>query len=266
MKKSILALIIMALAAPAQLSGWNRYGHQVVVQIAERHLTQATRTSLASIMPYGWKKDASWMDHHRKDSVMRQTGFKHGFAVDENLQYDPNARVRKGDVLKGLLIADYNLGRLPDTSDSLKILSIRIVMHFIGDMNCPVHVAIPNHKMAGDWYLNGSNKGNFHHFYDAMPQVIFKGMSPAETAEMLDSRLGSEQESEFCKGDFIDWLNAAARDAALIYDINPVSPMHGDKCLSPDTYEASRALIERRLLAAGCQLAYLLNKYFDKQQ
>lgn len=255
---AILALI------PTYSGAWSRQGHKIVVGIAQRHLTERAKSNISAIMAYDMKEDAGWMDSHRKDSVFNHAGLLHTFAVDSSFNYDPNARIRKGDIYKGLFIADYNLRRLNSLSDSLKLLSLRMIIHFVGDLNCPVHSAAPGYVMAGDWYFNGRNLTNFHRIYDQMPNVLFKGRSADEAAALLDRGISKKQINEWTSGSFTDWMSASAHAARLIYDINPVSPEHGDKILAPDTYERSQKLIEERLLAAGYQLAMLLNLYFDK--
>lgn len=265
MKRTSTIALCAALALICTDAGaWSRKGHQIVVAVAERHLTPRAKANIASIMSYDMKEDAGWMDAHRKDSVFRHAGLGHSFAVDGNFNYDPNPRMRKGDIYRGLFIADYNLSHYSDLSDSLKLLSLRMIIHFTGDLNCPVHFSAPKHKMAGDWYYNGKKLGNFHHIYDSMPNVYFKGKSADEAAAIIDHGVTKKQIADWTKGSFIDWMNASAHAGCIIYDINPVSPEHCDKQLAEDTYKRSRALVEERLLAAGYQLAMLLNRYFDK--
>lgn len=263
-KTRLLILCAVMSFIPTYSGAWSLQGHKIVVGIAQRHLTERTISNISAIMPYDMKEDAGWMDSHRKDSVFNHAGLLHTFAVDSSFNYDPNARIRKGDIYKGLFIADYNLRRLNSLSDSLKLLSLRMIIHFVGDLNCPVHSAAPGYVMAGDWYFNGRNLTNFHRIYDQMPNVLFKGRSADETAALLDRGISKKQINEWTSGSFTDWMSASAHAARLIYDINPVSPEHGDKILAPDTYERSQKLIEERLLAAGYQLAMLLNLYFDK--
>lgn len=265
MVKFRITLLCAILALTSTYSGaWSLQGHKIVVAIAQRHLTERTKANISAIMSYDMKNDAGWMDSHRKDPEFKGADLLHSFAVDSSFNYDPNARIRKGDICKGLFIADYNLKRHQCLSDSIKLLSLRMIIHFVGDLNCPVHCAAPEYKMAGDWYFEGKKRGNFHNIYDRMPNVLFKGRSADEAAALLDRGISKKQINEWTSGSFTDWMSASAHAARLIYDINPVSPEHGDKILAPDTYERSQKLIEERLLAAGYQLAMLLNLYFDK--
>lgn len=243
---------------------WNWKGHQIVVAIAQRHLTEEAKAQIDAIIEEDdLKKEASWMDKHRNDEPIKMTTYFHTFQATPDGVYDPNGRFMRGDALHGMRIADYDLTHQEILADSVKLLAVRMIIHFTGDFHCPVHANFTDISMGGTWYFNGEEMGNFHHVYDAIPSVLYKNYSPAEAAEMLDVNITEEMISKWLDGDFIDWINRAAVLSRQIYDINPPSPGKGKKELAPDTYTASEPIIAEQLLAAGYQLAYLLNKYFN---
>ena len=42
-------------------------GHDVIVEIAKRHLTPKAKEGIARYMPYDITRDSRWMDKHRSD-------------------------------------------------------------------------------------------------------------------------------------------------------------------------------------------------------
>lgn len=264
MKKIIITFCLAMLLVPTASYGWSKFGHQIVVAVAQRHLTKKAQANIEKIMPYDMKVDAGWMDRHRKDSLIKHTNYWHCYDADANCKYDPNKSIRRGDAMRGVLLADYNLSNLDAMSDSLKLLSLRMIIHFAGDFHCPVHVRYNDIKMRGDWYMGEKKWGNFHHVYDGMPSKLFKGKSPDEVAEYLDSKVKKDQIKKWQSGTFVDWFDAASKGNRSIYEINPPCTEKGRHQLNPKTVELSRANIEEQLTAAGYQLALLLNKYFDK--
>ena len=62
MKRIITLVSFAAIAANAM--AWGRIGHEVIIKVAERHLTAKTKANIAKYMPYDLKTDAVWMDVH----------------------------------------------------------------------------------------------------------------------------------------------------------------------------------------------------------
>lgn len=263
MRKFLAAFAVLMMASCALSYGWSNKGHQIVCAIAQRHLSPKALEEISTVMPYELRKDCSWMDSNRKKEGVPHTFIRHTYAATPSGVYDPNPRIQPGDVLRGIAIADYNFRHPEIMDDSLKLLSIRMLIHFVGDFHCPTHVAFSDISMGGDWFLGDRKVGNFHHVYDAMPGELFKGMSANEVAAMLDDGITQEQVSAWVEGDFFDYLNRATALNRGIYQINPPSPEKGNKQLNPQTYELSRPLIIEQLLSAGYQLAHMLNSYFE---
>ena len=85
-------------------------GHEIVIAVAQRHLTERTKANIAKYIGYDLKKDAVWMDEHRRDEPIAYTTHYHVFACDKSLRYDPNYRLAEGgDVVYALALSEYNL-------------------------------------------------------------------------------------------------------------------------------------------------------------
>lgn len=266
-----LFLLLHSFAAAA----WSNMGHKTIVAIAENHLTPRAKAEIAKYIPYDLVEDARWMDLHRSDPELLYAYHFHEQCVNlKTLEYDPNAQVEKGDMMRALRLADYNLSHRDQMSDSVVVLSIRMLIHFMGDLHCPVHLGIPScwfpkppyRQDLGKWYYEGKAYRSFHAFIDKSPGLIFNGLDEWQAAAKID-RISKARARRMVKGDFVDWTNDAARNGFRIYEKQP--PIWE----IPDTPEAKyipegyldfiEPIVTEELLKGGYQLAYLLNRYFN---
>lgn len=257
-----LLLIISALAICHSAFAWGRLGHEIVVAVAQRHLTEKTKANIAKYIPYDLKKDAVWMDQHRKDEPIAYTTHYHVFACDKNLRYDPNYRLAKGgDVVYALNLSEYNLGKKNylNMTDSAVVFNLRMIIHFMGDLHCPVHAHIDGVTTTWKCKLGDKEWEKFHPIYDKIPMMLYgKDADPDAVAAEIDC-LKKGQIKGVVAGSIYDWATSAATTSAEVYQINS----YGTYSLDPDTVEKSRATIETQLRNAGYRLAAKLNEYFD---
>ena len=250
----------MLLMAIGTTSAWGTVGHRIVIELAKRHITEKTQKNVAKYMPYDIVKDATWMDNHRKDKGLRHTHFWHSFRYDDRKRYDINPSAKRGDVVRALDIADFNLSHYKELSDSAVVINLRMLIHFVADMHCPSH-ADPLWKAWGKKvYVRGKSYNDFHYIYDSMPEWIYGRDNGAEreAAAKLDT-YPKGKSKKICKGSLRDWADETARLTSIIYEWNPVE---GD--MREDTIEISKAMTNTQLQNAGYRLAFLLNKYFNK--
>jgi len=270
LKKSLVTLV----ASLVCLSGyaWGGIGHKVVVEIAKRHLTPQAKEMIAHYMPYDITEDAIWMDKHRSDSELLYMYHFHEMCINlKTLEYDPNPQVEKGDMMHGLWLAHYNLSHRENLPDSIIVLNIRMLLHFMGDMHCPVHIGVPGiwfpkppfRQDVGKWYYQGKAIQSFHKLMDRSPSYLFPDMTPAQIAELIDSGISRKTACKWVQGDFIDWTNDAAKRGYRIYQYFPplweIPDSPEPKYIPDDFLDNSRDIIIEELLKAGYQLAHVLN-------
>lgn len=258
MKRALILLSAILLGVQSA-SAWGTFGHKVIVEIAKRHISEQTKSNIAKYMPYNMCDDAVWMDLHRYDEPIKYTTAWHVYNVDEKHQYDPNPRLYKGDAIHALKVADYNLSKYRELSDSAVVMNLRMVIHFAGDMHCPTHSYVPGPRCFWPCELNGKQIKQFHGVYDAMPAWLHPNKSVEETATELDNARKGEIK-RIQRGDLHEWAHDAGKRNAVIYEWNE----HNRKVLDPNTVELSRDLVNLELRNAGYRLAYLLDKYFGK--
>ena len=260
--KRLFTLILVAVFATNAFA-WGPVGHKIVVAIAQRHLTEKAKANIAKYMDYDIKNDAVWMDKHRNDKPIAYTTHYHVFTTDKSLRYDPNYRLGKGDVLYSLALSDYNLGggNYRNLTDSAVVFNIRMIIHFMGDMHCPVHTHIEGVTTTWRCRLGGTEWEKFRPIYDKIPAWLYDydKLGYDKVAEQLDV-LSKREIKKVTAGTMIDWANDAAAQNVRIYDINPMFAYE----LADDTIERSRDIIDTQLRNAGYRLAAKLNEYFNQ--
>lgn len=259
MKKSILLLLLLTIAGIYNAGAWGALGHDIIVEIAKRHLTEKAKANIAKYMPYDITTESSWMDYHRHDKGIEYTTSWHVYNVDEKYEYDMNPRLYKGDAILAMKVSDFNLMKYRELSDSAVVMNLRFVLHFTGDIHCPTHSYVPGPRCFWPCELNGKRLKSFHSLYDYIPDDLYPNKSAKEIAAELDNCSKSERK-RICKGDFHAWAHDIGKRNAVIYKWNP----HNTKVLDPNTIELSRELTDIQLRDAGYRLAYLLNKYFGE--
>ena len=238
---------------------WGKFGHDIIVEIAKRHLTEKTKANIAKYMPYDITTESVWMDKHRRDKEIAYTTAWHVYNVDENYEYDMNPRLYKGDAILAMKVSDFNLEKYRELSDSAVVMNLRFVLHFTGDIHCPTHSYVPGPRCFWPCELNGKKLKSFHSLYDLIPTLLHPKKRCVEVAAELDNAKRGEIK-RLQKGDFHEWAHEIGAMNAVIYKWNP----HNKEILDPNTVELSRDLVNLQMRNAGYRLAYLLNKYFDK--
>lgn len=259
MKRFFAVLVIVAIVGIESASAWGLLGHEVIIEIAKRHITPKTKANIAKYIAYDITKDALYMDDHRHDKEIAYSTAWHGYSVDENLEYDMNPRLGKGDVLLALKVVDHNFSKMERLTDSAVVSNIRWLIHFAGDIHCPSHSYIPGPKLTWACEVNGTKFDTYHTFYDEIPSLIHPNKSSAEVAAQLDNASKAEIK-KIQSGYITEWAKEIATYNSTLLSFNKPYT----KVLESNTVERSSELVNLQMRNAGYRLAYLLNKYLGK--
>lgn len=261
MRKILLTFLIVLLSVEV-VAAWGSKGHQVVIAVAQRHLTEKTKQVISNYISYDLKEDAVWMDDYRRTEPIEFTTHWHTAYFDENNHYNPFylRKTRTGDLVRALDLVENALGngRYKHLSDEAVVFSIRMLLHFVGDCHCPTHTNIPLTSAKWLCSINGREM-TFHSVYDKMPAFVWGKTPVDEIAAQIDNASRRERK-QLVKGDIVDWLNEIVKDNVVIYEWN----LPETKVLREDTVELSADLVNMQMRNAGYRLAYLLNKYFGE--
>ncbi len=259
MKRLLIVILAVAIAGIESTSAWSKLGHEVIIEVAKRHITEKTKQNIAKYIKYDITQDAVYMDIHREDKEIGYTTAWHVYNVDEKYEYDMNPRLYKGDAILAMKVVEHNLTKLDRLTDSAVVMNIRCLLHFTGDIHCPTHSYVPGPRCFWPCELNGVKYKEFHKVYDVMPALLHPNKTNIEIAALIDNASKSEIK-RIQKGHVHDWAHDIGSKNYIIYEWNP----HNTKVLNPNTVELSRDLVDLQMRNAGYRLAYLLNRYFGK--
>ncbi|MDR0352941.1 MAG: S1/P1 nuclease, partial [Opitutaceae bacterium] len=258
--KTGLLLLALLPAAPRAALAWSQIGHNAVAAIAEANLTEKTRTAVEdclgghSIIYY-----AMWADNYRRAPEYRYTARWHAARVDEECRHVARDG---GDVVTAVTQSAAALGngqykKLP--ADTVA-LHIKLLVHLVGDLHCPVHVDYPGEKNSFfNLRLNGY-KTTYHTVWDNnVPNA--RKWSYTEWAQQLN-RPARDGIAEITAGTPADWFRQTALDCRVIYDwARPGLNLERDEYTN--FMNQAVPLAESQIKKAGYRLAKLLNDIFD---
>lgn len=272
--KRLLILCTAVLLACGTSYGWDRRAHATVAKIAENHLTPKAKAYLdkylngKSIVYY-----ASYADDFKPELLVdlgyqpsnakRKVTFPHTFEANEDCSVYRG--MRKGDkfVKNCIAFADQYAAELKANhrtmNDSLRMLSIAMLVHWVGDMHSPSHIRYPDDQTIGNYEViyGGKPLKKYHSLWDG---IVFGALFPwgfSDCALLLDTH--SPQEiAEMTKGDIYDW----GKDSATVS--RPVHEYKEGAIIDAHDYKNRFAsLAEMQICKAGYRLAKILNDIFE---
>ena len=195
------------------------------------------------------------MDQIRHTPAYKHTTSWHTNSVDADGNYVPNP---KGDAMSFLEDCIAKMRDYRNQNDSTITVSIRFIVHLVGDMHCPGHVKYPWYKNI-NFSLNGKEYG-FHNYWDEWALTLSNRWYYMEYQHQLD-RCSKKEKRELGKGTPRDWLTDNARNCRVIYDWTKSSQKLSYE-ESRDFINFSHGFAEKQVLKAGYRLAALLNELF----
>lgn len=278
------AAVVGALLLPSPVSAWGGDGHKVIAAIARSRLTPATRAKVDAILARdsdtltapdmlaratwadawrgaGHRETAEWhfvdieLDHPDLDSAC----FGHPASAT------PASSGPTQDCIVDRVTAFAKELGAPDTTPAERILALKYVLHFVGDLHQPLHTA-DNHDRGGNCVrvaLGGQRTVNLHSYWDTVV-VRELGGDPVALAARLGSTITTNQARLWSQGNFTSWARESNAVAVRVaYRIgappgceNDVSPLE-----LPKGYDAAaRAAAALQLERAGVRLALILER------
>lgn len=287
MKKSI-ASIIAVLAICQTAFAWADLGHATIAEVAQKHLTPKAAKAVAEYLDgmklasvasdadkyrSYWTLDLGFIPTNPDDArVAFLTDFdrtqplnispwSHSITVDENMNPYPTDNLDGAYINNDcyyVKILSEQLKREAATMDPVeRRKAISLIVHFLGDMHCPVHIVyLPSNTAKGHFDVTfKGRRTNYHSFWDSS---VF-GSVPGgflDLAYLVDTK-SKKEIGEITKGDVYDWAKDSAVCSLEAYEL--VKP--GD--VIPDTFPYDvRPLLYSQLRKAGYRLAAVLNDIF----
>lgn len=240
---------------PSRTARWWDAGHRIVARIAEERLTPHTREAVREILEGQSLPDASvWADNIRQ---YRHDADKLHY-VNIPLRataYVPGRDCPGGRCIVAAIERERGMLASPTTAPADRAEALRFLIHFMGDLHQPLHVADDGDRGGNQRrvYLLGHST-NLHRVWDGELVERFGLTDSAYLAE-LHGEMDTLDLASLERGTVEDWAMEGHRVAvARAYRI----PRNGR--LGQAYVDASRPAVDRALIAAGVRLARVLNQ------
>ncbi len=253
----LVCLCAGLLAVSVNGYSWGQKGHDVTCAIAQKHLTKMAQKQIGEILDgksiVYW---ANWMDNASHTPQYKHTSTWHYKNIDEDETYENAELNDKGDVIRAVneQVAALKSGKL---SKEEQALSLKFLVHLMGDMHCPMHMGHKSDRGGNRWQLTYFGKGtNLHSIWDSGIIESAHKWTYSEWVEQIDTN-SKEIDDQMAQGTPESWGKETYEICKKIYDTTPV----GSK-LSYDYVSEWTETIETQLLRAGLRLARVLNEIF----
>ena len=277
MKKYIIT-IVLALCVSASAMAWGGPGHHIIGYIAEQHLTPEAKAKCHHYLRHTLAYESTHMDNWRHSKGFEGTAHWHiGYAYPDR-QYTGDFRdqfVNPESVKKS---AAYRINEFhnelrtsyKDMADTIVAFKIRALIHMLGDMHCPAHVAFPvedkptyEETSVYNRYrlLSNGKKTTYHSMWDRITDIFYPKWKIREWVAMAD-RYSKKEQAKICKGDANDWLKGIAKEVMRSYKLVPRDTDIAE--LSEKQKEELLDLTYQQFAYAGYRLAYILNDVFKE--
>ncbi|MDO4950082.1 MAG: S1/P1 nuclease, partial [Bacteroidales bacterium] len=136
--------------------------------------------------------------------------------------------------------------------------AISLIVHFLGDMHCPMHIVFPDGPLKGNFKVTYKGKETtYHSFWDSGIMKQDAPWSFGDLAFLVDTATPAEI-VDICQGDIYDYGRSSAHDSwaiAIKYKENDTLPGR--------LASEMRPLLYSQLRNAGYRLAAILNDIFN---
>jgi len=268
LRNSCLILFVIATLASAQVEAWGDLGHQVTALIAYRHLTPKARNALNALLssdgdvltPPDFAGRTTWADKYR--SAHRETAAWHFINIEID-HPDPAGACAEACVVNKIDEFTAEL-RSASTAPAERLLALKFLIHFIGDVHQPLHAADHGDRGGNCIGLASPHEqaANLHRFWD-VDVVEALGHSPEQIADKLDARLAVADKAISAQGTAMSWamesFEVARRDVYALPSL-PTCLRRGLVALSPEYEARAQKDAAMQLLKAGVRIAAVLNE------
>jgi hypothetical protein len=257
----ILGILVVALYLPLHTLAWGVTGHRVVGEIASLHLTAKARKNIQKILGNESIAMASnWADFIKSDSTYDYLYNWHFINIDDKLNYEQFTERLKNDTA---VDAYTKLQMIVDTlknkslSNVSKLMYLRLLIHIVGDLHQPMHVArlsdLGGNRVRVQWF---NQQSNLHRVWDEQ-LVDFQQLSYTEFATAINHST-KEQRTAWQQQPVSDWIFDTYQQTQKVYEyIREENPKLSYR------YNFDHVdMLKSQLLKGGVRLAGMLNQLF----
>ncbi|WP_443937039.1 S1/P1 nuclease [Pedobacter sp. MW01-1-1] len=257
----MLALIFLAYV-PLKANAWGMLGHRIVGEIADSYLKTSTRKAIVSILgSESLAMSANWGDFIKSDTAYNYMYNWHFVNLPEGLSKDGITAYLSTEKAPNLYNKILDLSAIlkkTSSTASQKKLALRMLVHMIGDLHQPMHVArkedLGGNRVSVLWF---NEKSNLHRVWDEQ-LIEYQQLSYTEYTKAINHP-SPIQLTNWQKTD----LKSAIYESYLI-----CNKIYADT--KPDSKLSYRynfdwvETVNQQLLKGGIRLAKILNDIYAK--
>jgi hypothetical protein len=276
-----LGVALASLISRPALAWWDD-GHQIIAEIASRHLSTSARANidalLSDIPEYASMPEAAcWADRVAKlDPKLAFAFTSHFVNVESRLSPRDLYAVclqKSGCVAIGIA---YSIEILRSTRASKpeRAEALRFLIHFVGDAHQPMHAGHAADKGGNDIgrlrlleFTPGDERLNLHAVWDGGLiglEMKRKGWTWQRYAAELDAGISDDEIARWGRGSAYDWLEESrlfAQANGYLRADGKTAIAVGDS-LGEDWVARNLPIAEQRLQQGGIRLALVLEEIF----
>jgi hypothetical protein len=231
---------------------WGPKGQEITVIIAEQLINPKTKLELLKLTN---NKElhtfATWADQARNSSEWNQTGPWHYVNVEADGSYEHESGGEPRDILGAIKFSVEGLRSKKSVSE--KLVFLKFLVHFIGDIHQPMHVGNPQDRGGNSVSVSYGKQYNLHALWDSA-FIEKKALSNAEYAKKLfqEKRDSSELNKTF-SADQVVKENFEMREFLYSFKNGKIDGAYEKKAMS---------VVDDRMWVGGVRLASLLNEIY----
>lgn len=250
-----IALIVSFLLNSSAFA-WGVVGHQVIAEIASKQLEQKTQQEVKNLLgDETLAQVASWADQIRRQKS-RPFAAWHIVNTPEGKNYEESKKNSDGDIIAGLETLEKQL-RDKNLSKKEKAESLKLFVHFMGDIHQPLHSGYEEDMGANKIKIHWrGNKFSLHELWDET-MIEEQKLSTNEYVIFLKTP-SKEQIKEWSKASYLEISQESRAALKEIYKYDMKEDQWENHYLS-----LHKDFLNKRLLQAGIRLGEKLNSIFQ---
>lgn len=253
-------LFCVCIGLPLNSSAWGMLGHRIVGQIAESYLSKKAKRGVLSVLgSESLAMAANWADFVKSDPAYKHLDSWHYVNLPAGLEqqgvFDFLASSKEANVYNKVPEMVAVLKNKQSTAEEKKI-AMRLLIHFAGDLNQPMHTArkedLGGNKVYVTWF---GERSNLHRVWDS-DLIEYQQLSYTEYASAINHPL-KDQLKTWQQYSLRDFVYGSYQACNAIY----AKITMDDKLGYRYNYDFVE-LLNTQLLKGGVCLANILNDIY----
>ena len=284
MKKFLLVVqLAIPLMLPASALAWGAVAHHALCEMAYRELNPAARAEVDRLIGLDDAYETFATSCTFADWPERQRPVEHYINVPRNTR---SIAVLECPLAEACVLTaiDKDLAVVKDRSlsDEERLLALKLLGHWVGDLHQPAHVGFADDQGANLIINTGACEQNLHATWDTCIVETLLGTDYLAIAAELHGEITDRQRVDWQYDSPVEWANESYRiviDPATRYCVDKQDACwyeDGNFILTPGEAQKSvkisrrylkrhRGTVEQRLKQAAVRLGYLLNQAFSHE-